>query len=132
MITRERTAWVQLGCALATLLLFGLLSPRIGVAKAQAVFGLLSIAACVPLMQGAWRFGRERADERDLQIQAKAMQFAFCALWPFSVIAIWSVISAYGGHGVISVSLLPLWLWLNWAMFIVLQSGATLVLYRKS
>ena len=128
MVLQQRQAWFHLVVSGTSLILFLGLLPLVGMAGAQAAFAVLAVTWVAPFL---FRKRGAAEDERDRMIHLKSMQFTFGVLWLLMIGGVWGLYYTYEAAGAVPTAYLPVIGWMMWIVFLLCQSGAQLVLYRK-
>ena len=127
MVIQQRVAVFNLVVALIAVVCFAALLPVLGVMAAQGTFGVLGLTGFVPLI---FRGKGAVIDERDRALHLKSFQITFVVLWLLFVGSVWGILMVY--QTAVPRELVALGAWLAWSAFLICQSTALLVLYRRS
>ena len=125
----EKLAWITLAICVFSIMGFLATIPLAGLNAAPGMFGFMGFTGLVP-----WLFRREGLpDERDRRIINRAQRIGFFIFWLVFVtlsMGIWSW-NIMRGTDTISVYVLPLTVFICWALLFTIQSTVTIILYRR-
>lgn len=127
----EKVAWFNFAVLIITVAVFLILIPLLGIRPAAGAFGLL----------GLWGLGflfyRKKQgistvilDERDLEIQRKAMIIGHSVFWVLFVLVCMLLWGLNKGKGTVSAEVFPMMVLGGWAVVMFVQSLVTLIMYR--
>jgi uncharacterized membrane protein len=131
MAAYEKQAWFNLAVLAATLALFVLMVPIVGLTRAGGSLGTLGLLGLGLIFVWPRRGKGVVNDERDAAIAARANLFAFAVVWLSLALAAWSAVQFAAGQRTISVDLLPLIVYASWFLLELVRATATLVLYHR-
>jgi len=128
----EKIAAFNLTIVLLAVILFFLSWLILGFERPHGVFWLLGLTGLVHLI-----FMRKKnpseiiEDERDREIRLKASSGGYSASLVFFIVG--SLAVYYFNHqaGVVSVYYFPAFVWIGWAVFVLVSSVITIVQYRR-
>ena len=136
LVPAQKTAWLTLAAASASILAFGVLIPLVGPQAAQAAFALLGVTGL-----GAYYFRPRKGDdtpildERDRLIESRSQVLGFKLFWVVFVgtcMSLWAL-ARYGWHQeMVSVDLLPGLVMGGWIVYAIAHSVAVLAQYGRS
>ncbi len=128
----EKFAVFNLTILMVAVLLFFLFLIVMGLPQAQGAFGLMGFIGLGHLL-----FLRKKRpseivdDERDKAIKLKANATGLYSSFVYFIIGSLVVYYSNPDAGVVSVDLIPLFVWVGWALYILAYSITILVQYRK-
>jgi len=131
MASLKRKAVFDLVVGAGTIGLFWGLLPKFGLEAAQTSFYVLFLTLLTPLFPPFFPRFRPAMDERDQMIELKSLHFTFGVMWLLMGGAVWSLYYRYETVGAVPAAYLPVIGWLMWAGFLICQSAALLILYRR-
>ena len=128
----EKQAWFNLFVVLLACAGFAIGIPWLGVHRAAGAFGLLGLMGLTPLFAWVGRGNREViCDERDHTIHSRSTVVAFAIFWLTFVGSCMIPWYLYQQQGTISINILPAIVLIGWIVFVLTQSLALLVQYRR-
>ena len=131
MTLQQKSAWFMLSVALLAGLTYLVLLVPLGPFRAQGAMGFLGLTGLWPLLYGRKLHRQVNTDEREQSIHARASMVTFYVFWVCFVGAMMSVWLAYREAEVISVNVLPAFVWGGWLLFSIVHSTAVLLQYRN-
>ena len=130
MSLAQRQALFNLAIILTSVLLVLVLTPVIGVRRAQGSFGFLGLLGLGPFLFRK-RAGAVFFDERDVMIQFRSWAIAYAIFWVAFVAVCVLAPFTFGSSGFVPVELVQSSVWYGFIMVWGISAFATLVQYRR-
>ncbi|MCD4775270.1 MAG: hypothetical protein K8S15_04370 [Candidatus Aegiribacteria sp.] len=128
----EKLAIFNLSILAVAILLFFLIWQNMGISRAYAgfaVFGFLGIGHLIFLRKKSPSEVIE--DERDASIKLMSLKGALSFVFGYFVITSLVIYYSHLDAGVVSIDYFPLFVWIGWALLVLVSSIITLTQYRR-
>jgi archaellum biogenesis protein FlaJ (TadC family) len=128
----EKLAIFNLSILAVAILLSFLIWQTMGISRAYAGFAIFAFLGIGHLI-----FLRKKTpsevieDERDTSIKLISLKGALSFVFGYFVIASLAVYYSHSDTGVVSIDFFPLFVWVGWALLVLVSSIITLIQYRR-